>query len=90
MESDAYATGSALAALRRAAGMSRTDPVYERGLRWLLAHQLGDGSWHVRTRSEPIQSYYESGFPHGEDQFISITAIGWAATALALALPERR
>ena len=48
-----------------------------------------DGTWHVHTRSEPIQSYFESGYPHGEDQFISITAAGWATTALALALPEK-
>jgi hypothetical protein len=30
------------------------------------------------------------GYPHGEDQFISITAAGWATTALALALPATR
>jgi hypothetical protein len=88
MESDAYATASALAALHQADGMATTDTAYQRGLRWLLGHQLADGSWHVRTRSEPIQNYYESGFPHGDDQFISITATGWAATALALALPK--
>jgi len=51
---------------------------------------LDDGSWHVPTRSTPIQTYYESGYPHGEDQFISITAAGWATTALALALPAIR
>jgi hypothetical protein len=90
MESDAYATGSALAALHQAGSIATTNVAYKRGLSWLLAHQLADGSWHVRTRSEPIQSYYESGFPHGDDQFISITATGWAATALALALPERK
>jgi hypothetical protein len=41
----------------------------------------------VKTRSKPIQTYYESGYPHGADQFISITAAGWATTAFALALP---
>ena len=90
MESDAYATGSALAALHQAGGIGTTSAEYQRGLRWLLAHQLAEGSWHVRTRSEPIQSYYESGFPHGDDQFISITASGWAVIALALALPEAK
>ena len=90
MESDAYATGSALVALHQAGGIATTDPSYRNGLRFLLAKQLQDGSWHVKTRSEPIQTYYESGYPHGEDQFISITAAGWATTALALALPKVR
>ena len=59
-------------------------PVYRRGLRFLIRTQLADGSWHVRSRSKPFQTYYESGFPHGKDQFISITASGWATAALAL------
>ncbi len=87
-ESDAYATGTALTALHQAGGIATTDGAYRRGLQWLLKTQLSDGSWHVRTRSTPIQTYYESGYPHGEDQFISITAAGWATTALALALPK--
>ena len=89
MQSDAYATGTALVALHQAGGLAATDAAYQRGLRFLLSTQLPDGTWHVHTRSEPIQSYFESGYPHGEDQFISITAAGWATTALALALPER-
>jgi hypothetical protein len=87
MESDAYATGTALVALHQAGGVATVDPAYRNGLRFLLAKQLDDGSWHVPTRSTPIQTYYESGYPHGEDQFISITAAGWATTALAFALP---
>ena len=87
MESDAYATGTALVALHQAGGVATADAAYRNGLRFLLARQLDDGSWHVPTRSEPIQTYYESGYPHGEDQFISITAAGWATTALVLALP---
>src|SRR5881394_3033980 len=87
LESDAYATGTALVALHQAGGVTTVDPAYRNGLRFLLAKQLDDGSWHVSTRSTPIQTYYESGYPHGEDQFISITAAGWATTALALALP---
>jgi hypothetical protein len=90
LESDAYATGTALVALHQAGGVATADPAYRQGLRFLLATQLDDGSWHVPTRSEPIQTYYESGYPHGEDQFISITAAGWATTALALALPVIR
>src|SRR5205085_5907207 len=87
-DSDAYATGTALVALHQAGGVATADPAYRNGLRFLLAKQLDDGSWHVPTRSTPIQTYYESGYPHGEDQFITITAAGWATTALALALPE--
>ena len=30
-----------------------------------------DGSWYVKSRSKPFQPYYESGFPHEKDQFIS-------------------
>lgn len=87
MESDAYATGTALVALHEAGGLKPDDPAYRRGLRYLLGSQLGDGSWHVHSRSKPFQTYFESGFPHGKDQFISLAASGWATTALALALP---
>src|SRR5213596_969908 len=90
LDSDAYATGTVLVALHQAGGVATADPAYRNGLRFLLARQLEDGSWHVPTRSTPIQTYYESGYPHGEDQFISILAAGWATTALALALPTTR
>lgn len=83
--SDAYATGSALYALHTAGGVKTDDPAYVNGLRFLLGTQLDDGSWHVRTRSRPVQKYFESGFPHGTDQFISCAATGWATAALALA-----
>ena len=86
MESDAYATGTALVALHQAGGLATADLAYRQGLKFLLARQLDDGSWHVRTRSTPIQTYYESGYPHGADQFISIASASWATTALALAL----
>ena len=84
MEPDSYATGSALVALHDAAGLPTTDAAYQRGVRYLLNTQLPDGSWYVRSRSKPFQLYYESGFPHGKDQFISVTASAWAVTALAL------
>jgi hypothetical protein len=83
--SDAYATGSALFALHTAGGVNSKDPAFVRGLRFLLGTQLDDGTWHVRTRSRPVQVYFESGFPHGKDQFISCAATGWATAALALA-----
>jgi hypothetical protein len=88
MKSDAYATATALVALHQAGGIATTDKVYQRGVAWLLKAQLADGSWLVHTRSKPIQKYYESGFPHGKDQFISMSATGWVVTALALTLPE--
>ena len=67
--------------------MATTDPIYQKGLKFLLNTQLEDGSWHVRSRSKPFQLYFESGFPHGADQFISLAASSWATTALTLALP---
>jgi len=88
MESDAYATGSALVALHQAGGLATDAVDYRRGLRFLISCQQDDGSWHVVSRSKPFQIYFESGYPHGKDQFISIAAAGWATTALALALPE--
>jgi squalene cyclase len=83
-KSDAYATGTALVALHQAGGLPTSDPAYQRGLRYLLKAQLDDGSWHVISRSKPFQAYYESGFPHGNDQFISCAASGWATWALVL------
>ncbi len=88
MDSDAYATGSALTVAHLAGGLGVNDPVYRRGLAFLVRSQLEDGTWHVRSRSKPFQLYFESGFPHGNDQFISAAASSWAAAALALACPE--
>jgi len=88
LESDPYSTGTALVALHDAAEMPVTDPVYRRGLQFLLQAQLDDSSWHVVTRSDPIMTYFESGYPHDADQFLSMAAAGWATTALTYALPE--
>jgi hypothetical protein len=84
LDSDAYATGSALVALHQTGGLSANDREYQRGVAFLLKTQLPDGSWLVRSRSRPFQTYYESGFPHGKNQFISMAASGWAVAALAL------
>jgi hypothetical protein len=89
MASDAYATGTALVALVETGMLKTSDPAYRRGVRYLLSQQLQDGSWHVVTRSKPFQKYYESGFPHGKDQFISAAASGWATAALLLDLPKK-
>jgi hypothetical protein len=85
--SDAYATGSALVALHEAGGMATDRPAYQRGLEFLIRTQRDDGSWFVKSRSHPFQTYFESGFPHGPDQFISAGASAWAVAALALACP---
>ena len=84
-KSDAYATGTALVALYDAGGLSTTAPAYQRGLAWLLDKQRPDGSWHVVSRSKPFQTYFETGFPHGNDQFISAAASAWATWALVAA-----
>ena len=90
MSSDAYATGTTLVALHRTESVRPDDPAYQRGLKWLMQNQLADGSWHVVSRAKPFQKHFESGYPHGKDQFISITAACWATTALMLALPAAR
>ncbi len=87
MVSDAYATSTALANLLHHGKISATESRIRKGLDYLLDHQLNDGTWHVVTRAKPIQEYFESGFPHGKDQFISISATAWAALALLYALP---
>lgn len=88
-ESDAYATGTALFALREAGGIAGDEPIYRQGLTYLIKSQKDDGSWHVKTRSRPFQIYFESGFPHGKDQFISTAATAWSLAALAAALPDQ-
>jgi len=88
MKSDAYATGTTMAALHHAGGISTTNTAYQRGVQFLLSSQREDGSWFVESRSKPFQSHYESGYPHGTNQFISISAASWATTALALTLPK--
>jgi hypothetical protein len=91
LASDAYATGQALVALRQAGGVSVSDPSYKRGIEFLLKTQLEDGSWYVKSRAIPIQPFFESGFPHGQDQWISAAATNWAAMALALTgTPQKR
>ena len=85
LASDAYATGQALTALKAAGVLAATDPAYRRGVESLLSTQLEDGSWYVRSRTVPFQPYFESGFPHGHDQWISMAATNWAAMALAAA-----
>ena len=90
LASDAYATGQSLFALAKAGGVGPRDPAYQKGTRYLLSTQREDGSWYVRSRSPKFQPFFESGFPYGHDQWISMMATGWATTALALAIETPR
>jgi ankyrin repeat protein len=85
MGSDAYATGETLFALGSASRMIASDPVFRRGMDYLLRTQASDGSWHVRSRAIWLQPYFDSGFPYGQDQFISTAGTAWATLALTLA-----
>ncbi len=88
MTGDVYATATALVALFESGYVANDSAAAQRAVRFLVESQKPDGSWHVVTRAEPFQTYYESGYPHCEDQFISITAAGWATLALLQTLPE--
>ena len=90
LKPDAYATGSVLVALHEAGGLPRQHSAWVRGLDYLLRTQKPDGSWQVETRAKPLQEFFESGFPHGKDQFISAFATGWATEALLIALADER
>jgi N-acyl-D-amino-acid deacylase len=87
LSSDAYATGTVLVALQQTGALAGDSAAYRKGLNYLISTQKPDGSWHVVSRSKPFQTYFESGYPHGKDQFISSSAAGWATTALVLSLP---
>jgi hypothetical protein len=82
LESDAYATAESLVALREAGIVPGDTAPFRRGIDYLLRSRVADGSWHVKSRAKPIQEYFESGFPHGKDQFISYAATCWATVAL--------
>jgi N-acyl-D-amino-acid deacylase len=92
MSSDAYATGETLHVLHTAAGIPTSHPAYQRALRFLLKTQEPDGSWRVETRLHPpapiSPPYFDSKFPHGRSQFVSIMGTTWAAAAMSHALPK--
>ena len=90
LTSDAYATGQVLCCLHVVGALSNQDKAFQQGIQYLLKYQCEDGSWQVRTRSKPIQTYFESGFPHGKSQFISIAGSSWATMALLLSLTGDR
>ncbi len=80
--SDAYATATALTALANESRKHVRTAAYQRGISFLIRAQKSDGTWHVATRARPIQTYFEAGYPHGKDQFISSSAASWAVMAL--------
>ncbi len=90
MSSDAYATGQTLYALNVAGKMPVSEAVYQKGVRYLLRAQAADGSWHVKTRSIWIQPYFDSGFPYGQDQWISAAGTAWATMALSVTVEAPR
>lgn len=90
MKSDAYATGQVLWALQRGGGLSVSNEAYRRGIEFLLQTQEEDGSWKVVTRSKPIQTYFETDFPHGKSQFISVCGTSWATMVLSLSIESIR
>ena len=88
--SEAYATGEALYALHVSGDVPTRDPVYQKGVQWLLRNQLDDGSWFVPTLAVPVQPHtFESGFPHGSNQFASEAGSSWATIALLFTLPDK-
>jgi hypothetical protein len=90
LSSDAYETGLSLSALAAAGPASAKTAAYRRGVDYLMRTQEADGSWHVYSRAFGFQPYFESGFPHGPDQWISMAATAWSAMALMPAVDEVR
>jgi ankyrin repeat protein len=88
--SDAYSTSRAMLALHDAGGVATTDPVWRRGLEYLLTTQAADGTWHVESRLHPpapvSPQYLETGHPYGHDQFVSAMGESLAVIALTTAL----
>ncbi|HEV2689259.1 MAG TPA: ankyrin repeat domain-containing protein [Bryobacteraceae bacterium] len=88
LASDAYATGETLWALHES-GMPASDPVYARGIDFLLRTQENNGTWHVVTRALAFQPYFQSGFPHDHDQWISQAGTAMATIALTYAAAKK-
>jgi hypothetical protein len=83
LESDPYATSEVLGALFDAGVLTSRTAAYQRGVQFLLGTRAKDGSWYVRSRATKFQPYFESGFPYGHDQWISIAATARAVVALS-------
>lgn len=69
--------------IERRARQTLWNTAIERGQRWLRERRQQDGTWFAETDAEPVQEYFESGFPHGKSQFLSIAATCWGVIALS-------
>lgn len=88
MDGDAYATGTALVALRES-GIPADHPAIRKGIDFLVKTQdASSGAWLVKTRSRPVQTYFDNGDPGGKSQFITIAATGWSVLALLDAIEK--
>jgi len=89
-ESDAYSTAQALVALHDGGSVAVIDPSWQRGICYLLRTQAADGAWHTPSRLHPpapvSPPYFDAGYPHGHDQFLSMQGASWAVIALSYAL----
>jgi ankyrin repeat protein len=89
-ESDSYSTGQALVALHDGASVAIIDSSWQRGIAYLLKAQAADGTWHTSSRLHapaPLSPpYFDAGYPHGHDQFLSMQGASWAVMALSYAL----
>jgi Ankyrin repeats (3 copies) len=90
LASDAFATGESLWALAESGAMGAADPVYGRGVRFLMDSQWPDGSWYVRSRAPKFQPYFQSGFPFDHDQWVSSAGTGWAVLGLTPAIQKEK
>lgn len=92
LQSDAYATGQALYALKTGGGADVASASYQRGAAFLIRTQDEDGSWFVNKRALAVNNYFDGGFPHGHSQYSSFNGSCWAVMALAetLASPQKQ
>jgi ankyrin repeat protein len=89
-DSDVYSTGQALVALHDGGSVAIIDSSWQRGIAYLLKTQAADGTWRATSRLHPpaplSPPYFDAGYPHGHDQFLSMQGASWAVMALAYAL----
>ncbi|HKH74707.1 MAG TPA: ankyrin repeat domain-containing protein [Vicinamibacterales bacterium] len=89
-DSDVYSTGQALVALHDGGSVAIIDSTWQRGIAYLLKTQAADGTWHATSRLHPpaplSPPYFDAGYPHGHDQFLSMQGASWAVMALSYAL----
>lgn len=76
MDSDAFATGQTLVALRKA-GVAVTDPAVQRGVQFLSRTQADDGSWPMTSRPHP-----ENASLAGSLIPITYPGVAWAVLGL--------